>query len=373
MGIYVSPILTRLSLSLFRVDGSICCVPLTAAHRKFCSGKPLSVAEAKPKLPPVFLLAIDTEGDDLWSQPRQVTTRNARFLPRFQTLCERFGFRPTYLTNFEMAQDAAFCEWAVDVLRRGTAEIGMHMHAWDTPPLQPLGPCDWRDQPYAFQYPPELVERKAATVTRLLQDRLGVTPTSHRAGRFGFDAAYARSLLRLGYKVDCSVTPLIDWTRHPGAPDGSGGQDYTGFPAQPYWLDLDDISRPGRSSLLEVPMTIITVPRPWPKQLARRLLGRHGPKTIWLRPDGTNIDDLLRIVAVAESDGRPYLQFTLHSSEFMPGGSPTFRTKDSIEMLYHHLEVLFGAIAGLFVGETLTGFAERHATPFGPAVRSALS
>lgn len=321
----------------------------------------MPAAEAAAGARPAFLLAIDTEGDDLWSQPREVTTRNARFLPRFQALCERFAFRPTYLTNFEMARDEVFGELAQDVLKRGTAEIGMHMHAWDTPPIVPLGPRDWHDQPYAYKYAPALVEQKAETVTRLLADRLGVAATSHRAGRFGLDAAYARTLVRLGYRVDCSVTPLISWAGHPGAPDRSGGPDFRAFPSEAYWLDLDDIGRPGQGPLLEVPMTIVAGQRPWPKELARRLLGRRDRRSLWLRPNGTNLKDLLTVVDIAKRDKRSYLQFTLHSSEFMPGGSPTFRTPDSIEQLYRHMEGLFEAISGSFEGRTLTQFASQVA------------
>ena len=42
---------------------------------------------------PLFVVTIDTEGDDQWSwrHGRPITTHNARFLPRFQSLCERFG------------------------------------------------------------------------------------------------------------------------------------------------------------------------------------------------------------------------------------------------------------------------------------------
>ena len=42
---------------------------------------------------PYFLITIDTEGDG-------TNPENARFLPRFQKLCEQFLFKPTYLTNF---------------------------------------------------------------------------------------------------------------------------------------------------------------------------------------------------------------------------------------------------------------------------------
>ena len=314
--------------------------------------------EPGPDSKPAFLLTIDTEGDDVWSQPRQATTRNARFLPRFQALCERYGFLPTYLTNYEMANDPAFVEFGRDVRRRSAAEIGMHMHAWDTPPIEPLGARDWIEQPYAFEYPPALVEKKAETVTRLLERQFDFRPTSHRAGRFGFDANYARSLARLGYLVDCSVTPHLTWTNHLGALNGSGGPDFRAFPTTAYRVNEADISRSGEGGLIEVPMTIVRVPRPWPKEVARRLLGRRDPRTAWLRPEGRNLQQLLDIVELAKRDGRDYLQFTLHSSEFMPGGSPTFRTPESIETLYEHLERLFESLGGAFVGCTLSGFAE---------------
>ena len=43
--------------------------------------------------PDIILVTIDTEGDDLWSRPREVTTHNACHAARFQRLCEEFGFR----------------------------------------------------------------------------------------------------------------------------------------------------------------------------------------------------------------------------------------------------------------------------------------
>ena len=53
-------------------------------------------------------ITIDTEGDNLWNNPRTITTHNARLVPRFQALCEQYGFKPTYLMNYEMACDAEF-------------------------------------------------------------------------------------------------------------------------------------------------------------------------------------------------------------------------------------------------------------------------
>ena len=101
-------------------------------------------AEPMPT-PPALLLTIDTEGDNMWARPREITTRNARRLPRFQGLCERHGLKPTYLTNYEMATDPAFVDFGRDVLARGTGEIGMHLHAWHSPPFDPPLSADDQD------------------------------------------------------------------------------------------------------------------------------------------------------------------------------------------------------------------------------------
>lgn len=310
---------------------------------------------------PAFLIVIDTEGDDVWARPREVETRNAAFLPRFQELCERFAFKPAYLTNHEMANSEPFREFARDVLRRGAGEIGMHLHPWDSPPVVPLGARDWFDQPYPCEYPDDVLDRKIMFMTATLEDVFQVPITSHRAGRFGFNAAYCRSLIRLGYKVDCSVTPHISWRSHPGLAGGAGGPDYRDFPSEPYYLDESDIRRAGSSSLLELPMTIVAGERPWRRELARLALGRRGPRYIWLRPDARNLADLLHIVEQGRLLRQPYLQFTLHSSEFMPGGSPTFRTASDIERLYDHMEILFTAARQTFAGRTLSEFAEAFA------------
>lgn len=54
-----------------------------------------------------------------------------------------------------------------------------------------------------------------------------------------------------------------------------------------------------------------------------------------------------------------YLMFMLHSSELMPGGSPTFRGKQDIEDLYGHLNNLFQRIAGTYRGVTLEQYVRR--------------
>ncbi|MGL5223463.1 MAG: deacetylase, partial [Plesiomonas shigelloides] len=51
-----------------------------------------------------------------------------------------------------------------------------------------------------------------------------------------------------------------------------------------------------------------------------------------------------------------YVEFMLHSSEFMPGGSPTFKTKQDIEQLYRDLEETFAWLAQRTQGATLAEY-----------------
>ena len=323
-----------------------------------------------------FIITIDAEGDDLWANPREITTRNAEYLPRFQSLCERFRFKPVYLTNYEMAMSNAFVEFARDVVARDAGEIGMHLHAWNSPPLAPLTSDDLRFHPYLIEYPEPVMKEKIKTITRLLEDRFDQKMTSHRAGRWAFDSRYAAMLVDEGYRVDCSVTPGVDWRGNPGDPRGNGGSDYRHFPRDPYFLSPTDISAPTSSGLLEVPMTIrssgLSRRAPWVyripllRQTANRLVS---PALNHLCPAESNLRGMLRATRTARAEGAAHLDFSLHSSELMPGGSPTFRNASDIERLYENLEILFEELSTWCRGMTLKEFHAR----FSESVRAAAS
>jgi hypothetical protein len=314
----------------------------------------------------VFLITVDTEGDDLWSRPHEITTRNARFLPRFQSLCEAHGLKPTYLTNYEMAVSHEFQEFGRELLARKTGEIGMHLHAWNSPPLRGLTEDDYHHRPYLVEYPLETMRDKVRVLTDLLEDTFGVKMVSHRAGRWFLTPAYARILVECGYLVDCSVTPHVSWKRTMGDPRGRGGPDYSLYPEMAYFVDLEDLSRQGHSPLLEVPVTILSRRRPVCRllpavlrsaPLVQRALDRLLPAD-WLAPKRRNREAMATVVPRALSQHRPYVELAIHSSELMPGGSPNFRTEAEIESLYERLEVVFESSRGRFRGRTLAEFRE---------------
>lgn len=299
-----------------------------------------------------FLITIDTEGDNQWNPEQACSTQNAAFLPRFQELCEKYDLKPTWLTNYEMAKDPFFVEYIGDCLTRETCEVGMHLHAWNNPPEYPLGRTT-QQRDYLFEYPVEAMEAKVKALTELLEEAFQRKMVSHRSGRWATDENYFRILKKYGYRVDCSVTPYIDWTPNVGA-TGKPGSDYSRAPVKPYFIHED---------ILELPVTIrpihmfctdrIHSPHNFAREVKRAIVGR----TEWLRPNRECSAQAMKRLANLAARESDYLMFMLHSSEMMPGGSPSFPGEASIDRLFACMEDLFAHIRGKgYLGSTLSEY-----------------
>lgn len=297
-----------------------------------------------------FIITIDTEGDNLWSVSdlkTPIRTENAKFLQRFQELCEKYGFIPTYLTNYEMANADAMRELGRVGLKRGTLEIGSHEHAWNSPPYFPLikSPLK-RGKPYLGEYPRFVIRKKLEYLTKLLEDTFQCPITSHRGGRWCLNAIIIRELDRLGYTVDCTCTPGISWKRDLGWSIGSRGTDWSSYENRPFTLDYPLGNGRKKSGIIEIPVTSV-----------KKVKGGT-PK--WFRPDGSNLMELLGILDYMYERREPYIEFMLHSSELMPGGSPTFVRRGQIEKLYGDLDMLFSRLKQYgFCGIGLSEYAKK--------------
>ncbi len=301
---------------------------------------------------PPFIVTIDAEADNAWIPSPKTTTRNARGLSRFQALCDHHGLPATYLTDPAMAADPHFVQLATSSLDRKTAEVGLHVHAWSTPPHAPDHKEHWQHLPFLTDYDEDIMEAKVGYACDQLLDALGVRPRSHRGGRWAWDERLARVVQRAGCVVDSSVTPHVSWAAAGGLPEGRGGPDYR-----------HALQRPHRQfGMLEVPMTIRRRPRPPLDALPHRfgaipLLGR--PE--WLRPRAVGQVGLLTsLLDQVSQEGGPAV-FMLHSSELSPGCSPTFPDAGAIDALYADLDALFAyAKTGGFQGQTLSDFYDRR-------------
>ncbi len=304
-----------------------------------------------------FLISIDTEGDNLWEWEfgKKITTENAHYLRRFQVLCDKYEFKPTYLTNYEMAADDIFFEFAKQTLDYGGCEIGMHLHAWNSPPYYGLKERNDGVRsgcPYLIEYPYNIIEEKVAFMTEYLETRFGIKPTTHRAGRWAMNEKYFEILQKYGYEVDCSITPGLSWENAAGYTNGSFGSDYREASQK-----IDIVNN---TNILEIPMTVCENHRVLTDEIKtlKHTLGNYyraikGQGKIWLRPNGKNLKDMLYIADTVAKTKSGYIMFMLHSSELMPGGSYTFNTQEKIENLYYHMEKLFEHIGRMYEGMTI--------------------
>lgn len=297
-----------------------------------------------------FIITVDTEGDNLWASHRgePITTRNTYFLPRFQNLCNEYGFKPVYLTNYEMACDLDFAAEAKQWLLANQCEIGLHVHGWNNPPYYPLGGEKYAHA-YLYEFPEQIIKEKLLVTQNIIKENFGVTPVSHRAGKWAMNDVYFNVLNEIGIKVDCSYCPGVDWSSTIGAT--KGGADYTHIPHNPQW----------KSGILEVPMTIRTGRWKGEQKLKRIIKTFLRGYPVWLRPATSSLKQMKRLVDYVDLFSRQdYLMFMVHSSELMPGGSPYFVDENAIEKEYDTMKELFEYVSKKgYVGCTLKAYYEQ--------------
>jgi hypothetical protein len=255
---------------------------------------------------------------------------------RLQPLFRAHRAKATYLLSPELFGDVR----AVDTLAtlEGSAELGTHLHGEFAEPgaFEP-------EVTKAFQrdYPADVERAKMTTLTQAFARAFGRAPRSFRAGRFGVGAHSLGILEDLGYAVESSVTPFVEWSSA-GAPDLS----FVGAPTQPYHPDRRDPGRVGESPLLEVPLTIL--PR---AAQSLPIVGRH-VEARWLRPTRGTREGLVKIAQDAilretralprgASPSKPIvLNAMFHNVEVIPGASPYADTEEDAAAILGRLGAL---------------------------------
>ncbi|HRH00521.1 MAG TPA: hypothetical protein PLR99_29955 [Polyangiaceae bacterium] len=234
---------------------------------------------------------------------------------RLEPLFRSLGAKGTYLVSGEVLEDPA----SVEVLLGARADLGAHLHGETVAPDAHLP-----DVTAQFQrdYPEALERAKLTTLTARFAEVFGRAPRSFRAGRFGVGRHTLRILSDLGYAVESSVTPHVDW-----ASSGAPGLAFPDAPTQPYHPAWDEPGRPGECPLWEVP---VTIRRRWLNAVP--VLGpRVEPR--WLRPTHMTGRALVRLAEdeVRDASGRavasgsprpPVLTCMFHNVEIVPGKSP---------------------------------------------------
>jgi hypothetical protein len=317
-----------------------------------------------------LLVGIDTEGDNQWDAAARLNQRfeNIYALPRLHALFARHGVRPTYVITHPVATDPRSAEVLQQLLAGGDCEIGAHHHAWETPPCSEE---DIRRHPYASTLPREQFEQQLVSLTEAIAQAVGRRPVSYRSGRFGFSADHVTALERCGYTVESSVAPLFYETH-------KGGPEFVEAPLRPYFLAYDSATRPGCSSVLEVPVSS-ALNRQLPKWLQYAYARAPQPYTTkrilralrllrlrWLRPSYSSLDDMISLAKDLARWNEPVLNLLFHSSEAIVGGSPYNRTQAELDAFFERLD-RFLAFATRELRATPATFEEFHAAYVGAA------
>jgi hypothetical protein len=153
---------------------------------------------------------------------------------------------------------------------------------------------------------------------------LNIQPVSYRAARYGADLATIRSLEKLSYKVDSSVTPGINWS-------SAGGPDHSAAPKQPYFINNENLYLAGDMKILEVPIT--TSKKRFPFLPDKWLFYR------WLRPTHMTVFEMKMIInEFLTGFENPVLNMMFHSMEIIPGKTPFVRTRFEQKFFLRRLE-----------------------------------
>ena len=293
-----------------------------------------------------IIVTVDTEGDNLWDweEGKKIETNNASFLLPFQKICEKYKFYPVYLTNYEMVMSDVFVEFAKENLNKNTCEIGMHLHAWNSPPEYQLEER-YKGNPYIIEYPFDVIKEKHIALKELIEKRIGVSPVSYRSGRWATSEELFEVLQDIGILVDCSVTPGI-YHKSPGC-QIEHANDYRKAQTTPYRL---------RENMIEVPMTTRLHRTIAGKTLYRRFVNIIRGEQLWLRPALQSEDEMKQLIKLVINENSDYLMFMIHSSELMPGGNPYCRTDAEVQNLLTKLDNVFSFVSGYGVGTMLKDY-----------------
>jgi hypothetical protein len=309
-----------------------------------------------------LVFTIDTEPDDQWSPALAdghlppFTFTNTRGLGRLKDFFHQRDVPVTWMTSYSIARDRE----SVRLLREAVAEgdeIAGHLHGWETPPYAAF---DHTSRPFIGEYAPDMRLAKHRSLLAAHEDAFGARPRSYRAGRWGIDSIELEHLAELGYEIDSSVPPGIDFRDRAGLQQP--GPDFRAY------LKRDGLLPHRVGTLWEVPASIALVgllgvgagamaiariaarrnegssPA---RALSRTLAGLRLQELVWIRPLKHPQAQLVRATHALLGRDIPIVNVMFHSSEAFIGTSPLSRRAEDVERLYADLEAIIAAARSL--------------------------
>lgn len=277
-----------------------------------------------------LVISIDVEEEGLFfgHYPRTPPgVSNVAELERLVFIPRDFGLPLTLLVTYQVARDPTACRVLTQWRDRYGAEIGVHLHPWNTPPFLDLS--DPEPVPSA-RLPRPLLRDKFANLLSQIRSTLEVAPRSFRMGRFDAGPQVWGLLPEFGLEVDSSVVPLT--------PRGTEVRHFLA-PADPFALHAPGLEG---NKILEVPVTMVPVlagtpglieglaaalPLTWGQRLRSsfQYMAAAGVQPTWYP-----LASMQLAAQLHRRRGGRVLTMFFHSSELKSGASRLFPTEATV-------------------------------------------
>lgn len=292
-------------------------------------------------------ITIDTEEDNWGDYTDTVgSVENISALPRLQALFDKYRVIPTYLINYPVASQQSSIDVLKAFLDEGVCEIGTHCHPWNTPPVDEALNAK-NSMMCNLDY--DLLIKKMRHLHETIENNFNIKPQAFRAGRWALNEDVARCLSELGYLVDTSMSPFVDWS-------SSQGPDFRASSTYPFYFDANNLSlHDVQGDLLEVPPTIGFYQKNFKLcdylqnkisdgVFSRfRLLGILDRLNLlnfhWLSPELSDGPEMVKLSKRFVKSGHKFLNMSFHSTSLLPGKSPFVSDEAGLEDFLEKIEI----------------------------------
>ena len=274
-----------------------------------------------------FFITIDVEPDcDIhWNRSNPLTFESilCGISKILRPIWDKYSIKPIYFVSPEVVMNKECCRILKEEINKG-AIIGAHLHSEYIKPKVTIKNFTRKpsEEFPCYAHSTKIEYEKIKNLTSLIKKELGIKPIWYRAARYGADLNTIKSLARLDYKYDSSITPGINWA-------DQKGPNHTNAPKQPYYISKNNYYKKAPNQkesmgVIEVPITISG------KRFG--LLGKFLPDKWlfykWLRPSHMTLIELKSLIRVFKNKyNKPTLTMMFHSMEIIPNKSPFVRNK----------------------------------------------
>ncbi len=318
-----------------------------------------------------LVISVDVEEEGLFCgqyHRKPLGVKNVAHLRRIECVSKEFGFPFTLLAAYPVACDRSCQDVLLFWRNELGAEIGAHLHPWNTPPFEDLA---YPEPIPSDLFPMPLLSAKLESLIAALHDNLQVVPTAFRMGRFNFGAQVRSLLPRYGFRVDSSIVALRL---------ADGGPDQFLPPSDPFWLRYNQEYPP----VLEAPVTMVPISQRssrivdhlahvLPRQEANLILrGFRIAAVLSINPAWHPLAAMKLAAHLHRRRGGQVLHMFLHSSELAPGATPQYPSEAAARRLVRKIRAFLdwlvrtGPVHGVTLSE-LDGRGEWGKPPPGKA------